>query len=198
MTPMTLTPVSPEDLLERTRAGEAFVIDVRTPAEFAVEHIAGSYNVPLDILKEHTRDVAERLNGDVVLVCASGVRASDAQQRLAGAGFTEASVLSGGIGAYARAGGDVVRKATGWAMDRQVRMTAGSMVLAGAIASQLGSKRLALIPAAVGGGLVYSALSNTCAMVSVLDRMPWNRTGQERSAAEVVGALPAAGAPGRD
>ena len=98
MTAMTLTPVSPEELLEHTEAGTALVIDVRTPAEFAVEHIAGSYNVPLDTLKEHVRDVAERLHGDVVLVCASGVRASDAQQRLTGAGFTEAAVLSGGIG----------------------------------------------------------------------------------------------------
>ena len=55
-------------------------------------------------------------HGDVVLVCASGVRASDAQQRLTGAGFTEAAVLSGGIGSYAQAGGDVVRRGTGWGM----------------------------------------------------------------------------------
>lgn len=194
MTAMTLTPVSPEELLERTEAGTAFVIDVRTPAEFAVEHIAGSYNVPLDTLKEHVRDVAERLHGDVVLVCASGVRASDAQQRLTGAGFTEAAVLSGGIGSYAQAGGDVVRRGTGWGMERQVRMTAGSLVLAGVIASQMGSKRLALLAGGVGGGLVYSALSNTCAMVSVLDRMPWNRQDRERPASEVLGALPAGAA----
>ena len=147
MTAMTLTPVSPEELLERTEAGTAFVIDVRTPAEFAVEHIAGSYNVPLDTLKEHVRDVAERLHGDVVLVCASGVRASDAQQRLTGAGFTEAAVLSGGIGSYAQAGGDVVRRGTGWGMERQVRMTAGSLVLAGPYDDDLPAGALLLMRA---------------------------------------------------
>ena len=70
MTQTTLTPLSPEVLRERIESGAAVVIDVRTPAEFAVEHIAGSYNVPLDTLKEHTGDVAgvllERVQGDVV------------------------------------------------------------------------------------------------------------------------------------
>ena len=190
MTQTTLTPLSPEVLRERTESGAAVVIDVRTPAEFAVEHIAGSYNVPLDTLKEHTGDVAARLPGDVVLVCASGMRATDARERLAAAGFTQADVLAGGISSYAKAGGDVVRRAGGWVMERQVRMTAGSLVLVGALAAQVGSRRLALLSAGVGGGLVFSALSNTCAMGSVLDRMPWNRRGRERPAAEVLRDIP--------
>lgn len=190
MTVTTLTPVSPEALRERIAAGEVFVLDVRTPGEFEAEHIAGSYNVPLDTLKEHARDVAERLDGHVVLVCASGARASDAQQRLAAAGFREAAVLSGGIGAYAQAGGDVVRRGSGWAMERQVRMTAGTIALTGAVASQLGSRRFGLIPAAIGAGLTWSAVSNTCAMASVLSKMPWNRPAVERSAADVLGGLP--------
>ena len=49
----------------------------------------------------------------------------------------------------------------------------------------------ALLSAAVGGGLVFSALSNTCAMGSVLDRMPWNRRGRDRPAAEVLREAPA-------
>lgn len=75
-------------------------------------------------------------------------------------------------------------------MERQVRMTAGSLVLVGALAAQVGSRRLALLSAAVGGGLVFSALSNTCAMGSVLDRMPWNRRGRERPVAEVLRGIP--------
>ena len=65
-------------------------------------------------------------------------------------------------------------------------------MLAGAIASQLGSKRLALIPAAVGGGLVYSALSNTCAMGKALSAMPWNKAGQEPTRESAILTLPAA------
>jgi hypothetical protein len=34
-----------------------------------------------------------------------------------------------------------------------------------------------LLSAAVGGGLVFAAASNTCAMGTALARMPWNRRG---------------------
>lgn len=191
MTPVTqtavsLTPVRPEELRSRLAAGRDVVVDVRTPAEFETEHIAGSYNVPLDTLKEHTRDLAERLDGHVVLVCQSGSRAGDAQQRLAEAGFTAAEVLQGGISAYAAAGGDVVRRGTRWSMDRQVRLTAGSIALVGAVASQLGSRRFGLVPAAIGAGLSWSAVSDTCALAALLGKMPWNKAAEERPARVVI------------
>ena len=92
--------------------------------------------------------------------------------------------------AYAEAGGEVVRSGNRWSMDRQVRMTAGSIALVGAVASQVGSKRFGLIPAAIGAGLSFSAVSNTCAMASVLAKMPWNRPAQERSAGDVIVRIP--------
>ena len=187
----TLTPVSGAELRERIAAGTAFVLDVRTPGEFETEHIAGSYNVPLDTLKEHVADVAGRVHEqehDAVLVCASGVRAADAQRRLAEAGVERATVLTGGISAYAQAGGDVVRRGTGWSLERQVRFVAGSIVLVGAVASQIGSRRCGLIPAGIGTGLVFSSLTDTCAMGSMLARMPWNRvSGGAADAAALLG-----------
>ena len=33
------------------------VLDVRTPAEFETAHIAGSYNMPLDLLREHREEI---------------------------------------------------------------------------------------------------------------------------------------------
>lgn len=189
---VTLTPVAPRDLkAELAARPDAVVLDVRTPAEFEAEHIAGSYNVPLDLLQEHADEVAARLDGTAVLVCQSGSRAGTAQDRLAQAGFTSARVLQGGISAYAEAGGEVVRSGNRWSMDRQVRMTAGSIALVGAVASQVGSKRFGLIPAAIGAGLSFSAVSNTCAMASVLAKMPWNRPARERSAGDVIGRIPA-------
>ncbi len=187
MTPVTVTPVSPAELRRRLDSGRDVVVDVRTPAEFEAEHIAGSYNVPLDLLQEHTQDLVERLGGHVVLVCQSGSRACTAQDRLAEAGFTSAQVLEGGLSAYAAAGGAVVRRGSRWSMDRQVRLTAGSIALAGAVASQLGPRRLGLIPAAIGAGLSWSAVSNTCAMAAVLAKMPWNRAGEQRPAEAVIG-----------
>ena len=132
---VTLSPVAPRDLkAELAARPDAVVLDVRTPGEFETEHIAGSYNVPLDLLQEHADEVAARLDGTAVLVCQSGSRAGTAQDRLAQAGFTSARVLQGGISAYAEAGGEVVRSGNRWSMDRQVRMTAGSIASARAMA----------------------------------------------------------------
>ena len=69
---------------------------MRTPAEFESAHIPGSYNVPLDILRSHEADVVSSLDGDVVLVCRSGQRSTQAQQILNSAG-TAARVLQDGI-----------------------------------------------------------------------------------------------------
>ncbi len=71
------------------------VIDVRTPAEFETAHIAGSCNVPLNLLAEHASHIAARLDRKVVLVCQSGARASQARQRLAGVGGQDLHILQG-------------------------------------------------------------------------------------------------------
>lgn len=102
------------------------VIDVRSPAECETAHIAGSYNVPLDLLGEHAAQLAARLDREVVLVCQSGARAAQARERLAGVGAEHLHVLDGGVGAYAAAGGDIVRGRARWALERQVRLVAGA------------------------------------------------------------------------
>ena len=138
-----------------------------------------------------------QVGGDAALQDARGGEAGLGQTVLGGAGPAagladehRGAVQAGGISAYAEAGGEVVRSGNRWSMDRQVRMTAGSIALVGAVASQVGSKRFGLIPAAIGAGLSFSAVSNTCAMASVLAKMPWNRPAQERSAGDVIGRIP--------
>ena len=111
------------------------VLDVRTGGEFDSVHIPGSYNVPLDTLAEHARDLAE-LDHPVVLVCKSGARADQAHGKLAGAGKQRLHLLDGGLDAWLASGGDVVRGSSQtWAMDRQVRLVAGSISLVGILAS---------------------------------------------------------------
>src|SRR5699024_11717931 len=96
----------------------------------------GSYTVPLALPTDHTADLAERMHDHVVLVCQSGARASKARSALHDAGVDTVDVLEGGIAAYQEAGGTVVGRGSRWAMDRQVRMTAGSLVLLGTLAGQ--------------------------------------------------------------
>ena len=168
------------------------VLDVRSAAEFESMHIRGSYNVPLPLLSEHTDELAERLGARVVLVCQSGVRAEQARQRLGTAGIGSARVLTGGVPGFAAAGGDVVRGAQRWDLERQVRMAAGTLVVGGLLAGRFVSPKLRLLAGAIGTGLTFSAATNTCAMGNMLSKMPWNKTAAEPTAESAIRQLPGA------
>ncbi len=150
------------------------ILDVRTGGEFDSVHIAGSYNVPLDTLGEHVRDLAD-VEHPVVLVCRSGARADQAHTKLSGAGKQRLHLLDGGLDAWIAGGGDVVRNESEvWAMDRQVRLVAGSISLVGLLAS-IAVPKAKWLAGGVAAGLTFSAVSNTCAMATVLGKLPYNR-----------------------
>mgnify|MGYP004006685887 FL=1 len=160
------------------------ILDVRTGGEFENSHIPGSYNVPLDTLGEHVRDLAD-VEHPVVLVCQSGGRASQAHEKLTEAGKATLHILEGGMTSWQAAGGDLtVGNTTRWAMDRQVRFVAGIFAIVAVVAS-IFVPGLEWIAAGVGAGLAYSAVSNTCAMAAVLAKLPYNRT----NACDITGIL---------
>ena len=150
------------------------LLDVRTPAEFTAAHIPGSYNVPLDLLREHRDELRQHLDQDVVLICRSGVRAGQAEALLAGTGLANLHVLDGGITAWQHAGAPVNQGPARWDLERQVRLVAGGLVLTGVLASVVAPKAKWLA-AAIGAGLTTAALTNTCAMGNLLSRLPYNR-----------------------
>lgn len=164
----------------RARLPELTVLDVRTPAEYASGHLSGALNVPLDRIGRAVPDVrraAER--GGVLVVCASGVRSAKACAQLAGHGVP-AATLVGGTAAWTSAGHGLDRPEapagrSGWGMERQVRFTAGALVLLGLTLGLLVHPLLLLLAAGVAGGLVLSALTGTCGMAALLARLPHNR-----------------------
>ncbi|MER6560006.1 rhodanese-like domain-containing protein [Streptomyces sp. NPDC001027] len=164
----------------RTRLHELTVIDVRTPAEYASGHLPGAWNIPLDHVRRalpEIRHAARR--GDVLVVCASGARSENACRLLAEQGVATAT-LAGGTGAWTAEGHDLHTPAAGdtralWSMERQVRFTAGCMVLLGLVLGQFVHPALLLISAGIAGGLVFSAVTNTCGMAVLLGRLPHNR-----------------------
>ncbi|GAA3760088.1 rhodanese-like domain-containing protein [Salinactinospora qingdaonensis] len=151
------------------------LIDVRSPGEFAGVHIPGSYNVPLDLLREHRNELRAAHEDPVVLVCASGARADQAQRLVTAAGLEQVHVLRGGLAAWQDAGAPVTRGRGPWAMERQVRLTAGSLVLLAVVASLLFDP-LKWVAAFVGAGLVFAAVTNTCGMARLLALLPFNRS----------------------
>lgn len=191
---MTSTPTEArildvQTLKERLASDDApRLLDVRTPPEFETAHIPGAYNVPLDTLREHRAELRRHLDEDVVLVCRSGARATQAEKALAEVGLPGLRVLDGGMVSWENAGAPVNRGRKTWELERQVRLVAGSLVAASVLSSAAVPK-LKWLAAGVGTGLVGAAVTNTCAMGTALSKMPWNRPNENTDIDEVVKAL---------
>ncbi|MFE8956380.1 rhodanese-like domain-containing protein [Streptomyces althioticus] len=173
------TPTSLATDEARTRLHELTVIDVRTPGEYAGGHLPGALNIPLDQIRRALPDIRHAAgHGDVLVVCASGARSENACKILAGNGVT-AATLSGGTGAWAADGHELHHpqgsSRTTWGMERQVRLTAGVIVLLGLLLGLVVHPAFQLLSAGIAAGLVFSALTNTCGMAALLARLPHNR-----------------------
>ncbi|AZP14795.1 DUF2892 domain-containing protein [Streptomyces aquilus] len=185
----TDTPLlGPAALRDLTRSGGGpRLLDVRTPGEFRTAHITGSYNVPLDTLREHRAELRHHLDEDVILICRSDARAAQAEQALAEAGLPNLRILDGGVLAWETAGGPLTRGPKRWDLERQVRLIAGVLVLVTGVAG-LFVPGLHLIGTAAGAGLTIAALTNTCAIGMLLSKLPYNR-GPRTDLDTVVTAL---------
>ena len=64
---------------------------------------------------------------------------------------------------------------TRWSLERQVRLGAGLLVLAGAILALTVNPVWVLLCGFVGLGLTFAGLTDICAMGIILERMPWNK-----------------------
>lgn len=157
-----------------TTGGTTRLLDVRTPSEFENAHIGGAYNVPLDQLNEHSREL-RAADGAVVLVCQSGQRAQRAEAVLREAGMANMRVLDGGMKAWLAAGLPVRRIRARVSLERQVRIVAGAITAIGAIGALTISPLLAVVPALIGSGLVFAGVTDTCAMGMLLAKLPYNR-----------------------
>ncbi|MFG2309356.1 rhodanese-like domain-containing protein [Streptomyces sp. NPDC048566] len=182
MTTPTPTPTAIEPRHASSRLHELTVIDVRTPGEYAGGHLPGALNIPLDQMQRALPDIREAARrGDILVVCASGARSENACRTLAENGIDTAT-LSGGTGAWAAQGHDLHRPEGGgkttWAMERQVRLTAGSVVLLGLALGEVVHPAFRLLSAGIAGGLVFSAVTNTCGMAAMLAKLPHNRPGK--------------------
>ncbi len=169
------TAFTPAALQHLIKTGQApRLLDVRTPGEFQTSHIPGAYNVPLDTLREHRMELGRHLDENVVLVCRSGARATQAEEALADAGLPDLRVLDGGMMAWEASGAPVNRGPQRWELERQVRLIAGSVVLVSGVVGFF-VPGVHLIGTAIGAGLAFAALSNTCAMGMMLSKLPYNR-----------------------
>lgn len=154
------------------------MIDVRTASEYASGHIPCTVNIPMDQFEARRKDL--RLEDGVVLVCKAGSRA----QIVAGwlSGRTSVRVLEGGTDAWIRDGLEVVTSAkTRWSLERQVRLGAGLMILAGTALAASGVHWGIWLAMFAGAGLTFAGATDICMMGILLAKMPWNQARTVKS-----------------
>lgn len=98
--------VDPQTARRWIERGEAVIVDVREPHEFALERIQGATLVPLSAFDPRT--IPDAAGKRLLLMCASGVRCGMASELLARTGYPEIYRLAGGLMGWKAAGGPVV------------------------------------------------------------------------------------------
>lgn len=156
-------------------SGEAVLVDIREADERARSHVPGSFHAPVSRLGGAALGIAP--GSTVIFHCQSGSRTAQNAGALAAAvPGCRVLLVEGGIGALASVGVKLVEdKRAPLPIMRQVQITAGSLVLLGAVLGALVDPRFHALSAFVGAGLVFAGMMGLCPMANLLALMPWNR-----------------------
>lgn len=92
----SLTPAQAADWLKQNPQGQ--LIDVRSPEEYAPEHIKGARLIPVQELESRLPEIKK--DKPILLYCHSGRRSTQALQMLKDHGFTNLFQVAGGIMAW--------------------------------------------------------------------------------------------------
>ncbi|MBI1188804.1 MAG: DUF2892 domain-containing protein [Alphaproteobacteria bacterium] len=169
-----LNPISPAELKRRMDGGDAVLIDIREPDEYARAHIIGARLAPVSAIDAHDFD-ADRAK-TAVFQCRSGARTQANAARLLAKGFREAYFLDGGIDAWRAAGFPIhVNAKAPLEIMRQVQIVAGVLILSGVALGALVHPGFYALSGTIGAGLTFAGLSGWCGMAKALALMPWNR-----------------------
>jgi rhodanese-related sulfurtransferase len=161
-------------LNEKLKTENAQIIDVRERAEFVGGRVAEAKSFPLDELEKRKAEL-DRTN-PIYVICQTGRRSLEAQKKLNALGFRNVINVKGGFEAWKKEGLPFERNENAtWALERQVRLTAGLLVFVGVLASFLIHPYFIWLAGFIGAGLIFAALTDTCAMGMILAKMPWNK-----------------------
>lgn len=172
---MTMQSIDATTLHHWLETGEALLVDVREPAEYAAEHIPSATLLPLG------QTCCAKLpagNGKkLVIHCRKGGRGGNACAKLLAEDPTLAVYnLEGGIEAWAAAGYAVARGARRvLPLDRQVQLTIGVVALVASLLALGGHPGFIYVTGFLGAGLTFAGLTGFCGLARVLAKMPWNQ-----------------------
>ncbi len=161
-------------LNEKLNNDDINLLDVREYAEFAGGRVEGARLLPLGDLEKRHAEIDH--SKPIYVMCRTGNRSGQAQQKLKNLGFKDVINVQGGFEAWKKEDLPYEKdEKAPWALERQVRFVAGLFVLIGFALSVLVHPYLIGISVFIGAGLVFSAVTDTCTMGLILAKMPWNR-----------------------
>ena len=91
-------------LLDKVKADEWLLIDVRSPQEYADGHIPGAINMPHEQIDEYVEQLSDARDKPIIIYCRSGRRAIMAMQILEQQAFTDVNHLEGDMLGWTEAG----------------------------------------------------------------------------------------------
>lgn len=170
----TLTKLTPNIASDRLKSGKAVLVDIREPDEYAREHIPGSISLPVSALE--SAELTLEAGQNAIFHCKSGMRTDSNCAILAQHVEGEAFMLDGGLDAWRAQGLPTAKDTTApLEINRQVQITAGSLILLGILLGWFISHAWFGLSAFVGAGLIFAGISGWCGMATLLQAMPWNR-----------------------
>jgi rhodanese-related sulfurtransferase len=171
--------VDPQVLQEWLLAGQAVVIDVREPNEFAAGHIPGSQSMPLSSFDPQAVPASGAKK--VVLHCAAGSRAGEACKQMAAIGREDVYLFRAGMQGW-QAANLPVEGSGKKVIDvmRQVQLVVGAMILTSVLLGHFVAPGWLVLAGFAGCGLLLAGATGECPLALVLAKMPWN-SGQGAS-----------------
>jgi glyoxylase-like metal-dependent hydrolase (beta-lactamase superfamily II)/rhodanese-related sulfurtransferase len=171
----SLEMISPREAFELVKKDpQTKLLDVRSTLEFNQVHIEDSINIPIDALSSRIGELNQSKQNYIVF-CLAGNRSPMAADMLMQSGINKVKVMEGGIARWQREKLAVIKGQGGMSLERQVRIIAGSLVLAGIIMAWLIHWAFIFISVFVGSGLVFAGVTDNCLMGMLLMKLPYNK-----------------------
>ncbi len=163
--------ISPADLKELLQKDTVLLIDVREAFEHSAKRIAGSVNMPSTSFSEV--GLQNPQNKTIVFHCKGGTRSASVISKMQNKACYN---LEGGIEAWIAQGFDVETsgKKT-MALDRQVQLSIGSILLICFALIYFVSVKFAFAVLFVGLGLCFAGITGFCGLAIILAKAPWNK-----------------------
>src|SRR3990172_6260675 len=171
----SLKKITAEDLINRTKRKEMIaILDVRSSSELSEVKTENAIHIPLNELPLRISEL-KNIDGEIITLCRTGNRATIAAQALLQAGFSNVSLIEGGIIALEKSGYPLIKSKLKWSIERQVRFLAGTIVLVFSLLALFINQWFALGSLFIGGGLIFAGITNKCGMAALLLKLPYNK-----------------------